>query len=173
MPDETTIVLGIPVPSTDPVFLTLVGFHVVLGITCVISGAIAMLSYKRAGRHPAYGTIYFWSLAALVTSATLLAMMRWAEDYHLFVLGSLSLTTAIIGRRARRKRWQGWVTFHIVGMSMSYIVMLTAFYVDNGPSLPLWQELPAIALWLLPSAIGMPLMAYALLRYSRALRAKA
>ncbi len=33
--------------------------------------------------------------------------------------------------------------------------MLTAFYVDNGKSLPLWQDLPAtLTYWLLPSAVG-------------------
>jgi len=30
-------------------------------------------------------------------------------------------------------------------MGVSYIVLLTAFYVDNGKSLPLWKELPPIS----------------------------
>jgi len=47
-------------------------------------------------------------------------------------------------------------------MSASYILLLTAFYVDNGKSLPLWRELPQIAFWLLPSAIGAPIILYAL-----------
>jgi hypothetical protein len=38
----------------------------------------------------------------------------------------------------------------------------TAFYVDNGKNLPLWRELPEIAFWFLPSAIGVPLILYAL-----------
>ena len=42
--------------------------------------------------------------------------------------------------------------------------MLTAFYVDNGKTLPLWREFPVIAFWILPSAIGVPLILYALLR---------
>jgi hypothetical protein len=41
--------------------------------------------------------------------------------------------------------------------------MLTAFYVDNGKFLPLWKELPAIVYWTLPSVIGLPLLARALL----------
>jgi hypothetical protein len=36
--------------------------------------------------------------------------------------------------------------------------MLTAFYVDNGPHLPLWDHLPAPAFWLLPSLIEAPPM---------------
>jgi rsbT co-antagonist protein RsbR len=34
-------------------------------------------------------------------------------------------------------------------MGASYILMLTAFYVDNGPNLPLWSELPWLAFWVL------------------------
>jgi hypothetical protein len=46
--------------------------------------------------------------------------------------------------------------------------MLTAFYVDNGPHLPLWDRLPTIAFWLLPSAIGAPIIARAVIRARRA-----
>ena len=45
-------------------------------------------------------------------------------------------------------------------MGTSYIFMLTAFYVDNGKTLPLWKELPQIAFWLLPAAVGVPLILY-------------
>jgi hypothetical protein len=47
-------------------------------------------------------------------------------------------------------------------MGASYILLLTAFYVDNGKNLPLWRELPEVAFWFLPSAIGVPLILYAL-----------
>jgi hypothetical protein len=48
-------------------------------------------------------------------------------------------------------------------MGASYVLLLIAFYVDNGHSLPLWKELPPIAYWLLPAAIGIPLIVRALL----------
>jgi hypothetical protein len=41
----------------------------------------------------------------------------------------------------------------------------TCHYVDNGKNLPLWRELPEIAFWFLPSAIGVPLILYVLLRH--------
>ena len=44
MTGTTTIVAGIEVPSVSPIFLTVVGFHVIAGIACVIVGMIAMLS---------------------------------------------------------------------------------------------------------------------------------
>ena len=58
-------------------------------------------------------------------------------------------------------------------MGASYIFMLTAFYVDNGKNLPLWRELPQIAFWLLPGAIGLPLILHALLRHPVVLRYRA
>lgn len=159
-----TNVAGIEVPSTSPTFLAIVALHVLLGLACVLTGAIAMLSPKRQGRHPKFGTIYFWCLSGIVASATALSVVRWTRDYPLFVLGVLSFAAALAGRTARRQRWSGWVRWHITGMGMSYVLLLTAFYVDNGKSLPLWKDLPAISYWLLPIAIGGPLIGRALLR---------
>jgi peptidoglycan/LPS O-acetylase OafA/YrhL len=165
MHGDSTIVTGIEVPSASPFFLPIVGIHVLLGLACVTAGAIAMSSPKRSGRHPTFGTIYFWCLAALFVTATGLSIVRWAEDYHLLFLGALSFAVAVVGRTARRRRWPGWVRVHISGMGMSYILLLTAFYVDNGKSLPLWKDLPPIAYWLLPGAVGIPIIASALFRH--------
>lgn len=90
--------------------------------------------------------------------------VHWTRDYPLFILGTLSFAAALAGRIARRKRWPGWVRLHIIAMGVSYILLLTAFYVDNGKSLPLWKELPSIAYWILPGAIGGPIIGRALLR---------
>lgn len=46
-------------------------------------------------------------------------------------------------------------------MGGSYIAMLTAFYVDDGPRLPLWQLLPP-DLRFLPAVVGLPLMVFSL-----------
>jgi hypothetical protein len=43
--------------------------------------------------------------------------------------------------------------------------MLTAFYVDNGPNLPLWDHLPTWAFWLLPSVVAAPVIARAIRRH--------
>ena len=39
-----------------------------------------------------------------------------------------------LGYLARRRRWRGWLRIHLLGMSGSYIALLTGFYVDNGRS---------------------------------------
>ena len=158
MSEGVTNLAGIEIPSTDPMFLTVVGVHILLGLACTVTGAIAVLSPKRAGRHPRYGSIYFWCLAGVFLTATGLAAVRWARDYHLFILGALSFTAACLGRQARRHRWRHWARLHITGMGTSYVLLLTAFYVDNGKQLPVWKDLPHFAYWLLPLVVGIPLI---------------
>ena len=165
MASDITIVLGIPIPSTDPVFLAFVGVHVLFGLAAVIAGAIAMLNKKGRGRHSRWGTIYYWCLSGVFVTMSALSLMRWAENYHLFILGLLSFASAHLGRIAARQHWHQWPRLHLTGMGASYILMLTAFYVDNGKSLPLWKELPEIVFWLLPGAIGVPLVLNALFRH--------
>src|SRR4051812_18486529 len=159
MTGGTTILAGIEIPSNDPAFLAVaVGVHIPIGLACVAIGAIAMLSQKRRGRHSRLGTIYFWCLAALFLSATFLAAMRWREDYHLFILGAASFGCAWIGRSALWHRWRAWVRVHIAGMGLSYVLMIVAVYVDNGEQLPVWKDLPHFMYWLIPAAVGTPLI---------------
>jgi hypothetical protein len=163
MTEGITNVAGIEIPSTDPIFLAAVGVHVLLGLACTVAGAIAMLSQKRAGRHPSHGTIYFWCLAGVFLTSTSLAAVRWEEDYHLFILGAASFAAAHLGRQARRQRWRYWIRLHIAGMGASYVLLLIAFYVDNGKQLPIWKDLPHVTYWLLPAVIGVPLIIRTLL----------
>ena len=165
MEQNTTAVLGIPIPSTDPVFLAIVGVHVLFGLAALITGALAMLSKKGSGQHSKLGTLYFWCLFGAFVTMSILSFMRWAQNYHLFILGVLSLASAYLGRSAARRHWRQWPRLHLTGMSASFIFMLTAFYVDNGKNLPLWRELPEIAFWFVPSVIGVPLIVYALFRH--------
>jgi hypothetical protein len=163
--DRGIEVLGIPIPSSSPLFLAVVALHVIVGLTCVIAGLVAMLCAKRPGRHPAAGTVYYWSLAVVFASMTVLSAMRWPEDAHLFFLGLLSFTAATVGRTARRVRWPGWLKYHIIGMGSSYILLLTAFYVDNGQNLPLWRSFPSLVYWVAPSLVGLPILIRVLLRH--------
>lgn len=159
------VIAGIPIPSDSPVFLATVAVHIAAGLVCVFAGVIAMTSRKIRGRHPWAGSIYYWSLAVVFVSMATLSASRWAEDYDLFGLGTLSFLAASVGRQARRRRWRDWTRFHIVGMGLSYILLITAFYVDNGKSLPLWRQLPQAAFWILPSAFGAPVILYGLWRH--------
>jgi hypothetical protein len=134
-------VAGIEIPSDSPVFIAALGIHVLFGFSCVITGIVAMLSRKVPGRHPRSGTIYYYCLSIVFATATFLSAMRWAEDYHLFILGTLSFAIASLGRTALRRHWRNRIRLHITCMGLSYILLLTAFYVDNGKNLPLWNKL--------------------------------
>lgn len=160
-----TNAFGVTIPSTSWIFSTMVGIHVLAGLVCVVTGVAAMLSEKRKGRHPALGSIYFWCLAVVFASSSALSIVRWTEDYHLFLLGALAFSSALFGRTAMRRRWPNWARLHISGMGSSYILLLTAFYVDNGKSLPGWRNLPVIAYWIVPATVGVPIIVRALLRH--------
>ena len=163
--DSAVVVVGIPIPSSSPVFLALVGVHVAAGIVCVIAGVVAMLSPKRPGRHPVAGSVYYWGLVIVFVTMTALSIMRWPADVDLLLLGMLSVSAAVVGRQARRRLKPGWPRTHVIGMSVSYIALLTAFYVDNGPHLPLWNRLPPLAFWVLPAIFGVPLLVRVLKRH--------
>ena len=171
--DGNTTIGGIVIPSTDPAFIAvIVGLHIPIGIACVVTGAIAMLLRKGRGRHSRIGTIYFWCLLGLFASATFLSIMRWSENYHLFILGACAFGSAWFGRSALRHRWRQWTRLHLTGMSLSYVVMLIAFYVDNGKQLPVWRDLPHVAYWLIPLVVAAPLLIRALLYHPLVLAAR-
>jgi hypothetical protein len=167
--DVSVVILGIPIPSSSPLFLGIVAVHVAAGLVCTVAGIAAMLASKRAGRHPSAGTVYYWGLVVVFASMAALSFLRWPENVHLFVLGIVSFGAGTVGRAAKRGCWRGWLRWHITGMGISYITLLTAFYVDNGPHLPVWRSLPRLAHWLLPSVVGLPLLIWALRRHPLAL----
>lgn len=157
-------VLGIHVPSTAPVFMAFLAVHVAAAMTAVVTGAWAALARRKArGRHTRLGDVYFGAICVVFVTASGLAVMRWRQDYQLFLIGSVAFGAALTGLIARRRHWPGDGA-HVIGMGGSYIAMLTAFYVDNGRQLPVWDRLPVAAYWLLPSLAGIPLIHRALHR---------
>jgi len=159
----TTTIAGFVIPSTDPMFLAVLALHAPLGAAGVATGAGAIFSRKGQRRHVWFGTAYVWCLLALVATSTALALMRWAEDYALFLFGLAAFAAAWTGRTAMRRRWPGCTRLHISGMGASYVLLLIAFYVDNGHQLPVWSLLPHVAYWLAPTLVGAPVIAWALL----------
>lgn len=124
----------------SPLFAVLLLVHILAGLIAVIAGALAARSRKRPGRHPRFGTIYCAALAVVFVTASGMGILRWAPDQYLVLLGLISFGAASLGYAARTIRWKRWLSYHITGMSLSYVVLLTAFYVDNGPRLPVGQH---------------------------------
>lgn len=159
--DHPVTIAGIPLPSSAPWFLGVIALHVVAGLVAAAAGVVAMLSAKTAGRHPRTGSVYYWALVIVCLTMAPIVVVRWPVDNSLGLLGGIALGSAFLGRRARRRARSGWRCVHIPCMGVSYIALLTAFYVDNGPHLPLWDRLPMLALWLMPTAIGLPVLTVA------------
>ncbi|MFF3669919.1 DUF2306 domain-containing protein [Microtetraspora malaysiensis] len=153
-------IFGIPVPDAGPLFLTALAFHIAAGLTCVVCGAVAALSRKGSPRHLRFGRVYLWGLGVVFASMAVLSMIRWQENSHLFAIGSLAFTVGLVGYLYRRRR----PYLHIGGMGLSYVALLTGFYVDNGHNLPIWDRLPAWSYWVLPSLLGLPVIARAIWR---------
>jgi hypothetical protein len=160
-------IFGLPIPDAGPAFATALTLHIASGLTTVIAGALAATAKKRRGRHPRAGRVYLWALGGIFTTASVMAAIRWREDAHLFAIGIAAFGLALYGYRARRRHRPGWPVHHAVGIGGSYIALLTGFYVDNGPFLPLWNRLPHVSYRLLSTIVGVPLIWLALRRYAR------
>ena len=165
---DATRILGTEVGSTAPVFLAVLAVHVPAALTAVITGVGAALTSKGSPGHIRFGRWYYRAIAVVMVTALALTAMRPRQDYHLAIIGLVAFAAARIGYLHQRRHRPGDAS-HITGMGLSYIAMLTAFYVDNGPHLPLWDRLPTVAFWLLPSAIGIPITVRAI-RHARQAR---
>lgn len=146
-------ILGVHVGSTAPAFLAILAVHIPAGTVAVVNGAGAAISPKGSARHVRFGRRYYIALGVVFVTALGLAALRWRQDGYLVALGALAVAAATFGFIHRRRRRPG-DTAHIVGMGSSFAVLLTAFYVDNGPHLPLLDHLPSIVFWTLPNTIA-------------------
>ncbi|MFI6317567.1 hypothetical protein ACIBG8_08605 [Nonomuraea sp. NPDC050556] len=141
-------------------FFATLAVHIVAGLTCIVCGAVAALAVKGGPRHIRFARVYLWGLGVVWASMSILSAIRWQQNAPLFAVGSFSFAAALVGYLNRKRR----PYLHIAGMGLSYTALLTGFYIDNGPHLPLWDQLPTWTYWTLPSLVGVPLIARAILR---------
>jgi len=160
--EETTDLFGIPVPSTNKVFLSFVIIHILISIVAVLSGLMAMLMEKGRAKHSYCGRIYFWSILAAFPTVVILSIMRWPHNIHLLSVGVLTVTLTFIGYRLAKTNPRNWPRVHTICMGGSYILLLTGFYVDNGKNLPFWNLFPQWFFWMFPALVGTPIILYVL-----------
>jgi hypothetical protein len=159
--------------GVGPLFFFFLAVHVPAGLVAVVSGALAATARKCRGRHTRWGAIYYWAIGVVFATTVAMTAVRPGRDWYLLLLGTTSFALATVGRNARRHprariwlRWPGHVP-HILAMGGSYTVLLTAFYVDNGKNLPLWDRLPTAAYWVLPTLVAAPVIARSAIRHRR------
>jgi uncharacterized membrane protein len=147
-----------------PVDKLLVLVHVPAGVIATLVGAGAMLAPKGGAAHRGFGRAYLRSLVLVTVTGVGLVATRGPGFIHLAAVGIAAAALGVLGYGARRR---ASASTHIACMGASYIAMLTAFYVDNGPKLPVWRGLPALSFWFLPTLVGAPLVWRAIRRRAR------
>jgi hypothetical protein len=152
------------------VFTIALSIHILAGLTCVAAGTLAATARKAPGRHPKAGRVYLWGLAAVFATTTAMAVLRWPAYIHLLAIATVAAGLGLFGWLARRRERFTW---HGIGMGGSFIALFTGFYVDNGPRLPVWRLLPHWSYWIIPAAVGVPLIWRAISRFAAGPRPRA
>lgn len=165
MEEHSTILFGVPVPSNNKVFLAFIVVHIVLGLTCTISGVVAMLSRKQKGTHSKAGKIYYLAMTALFITVIITSIMRWPHNIHLLVIGTFTYILTLMGRLIAKAKRPNWTRPHTICMGASFILLMTGFYVDNGKNLPFWNQFPQLFFWIFPSAVGIPIIIYVFFKH--------
>jgi hypothetical protein len=96
-----------------------------------------------------------------------MVVIRWEHNAHLVPIGLVAAAAGLAGYLERRSGARH-DRLHIVAMGVSYVALLTGFYVDNGPHLPVWNRLPDWSFWGLPSLVGFPIIVAAVRRATAA-----
>ena len=154
-------------------FLPLV-VHALGALTTGVTGVITFSRPKRRGRHPKWGGRYLWAYTVVFLTAIILSVRDFPADAYLVVLATLGYGFALGGygaRRFRQEPWlrvlgKQWISVHIVGMIGSYVVLWTAFYVDNAHLIPGLKQLPTLTFWVLPTVIALPFLVVSLSRFA-------
>ena len=124
---------------------------------------MAMLAEKTSIRHKRNGNIYFWSISFSFLTIIILSLMRWPHNVHLLTIGVLTFCLTFSGRKLARAKSKYWTRVHTICMGLSYVFLLTGFYVDNGKNLPFWKMFPVWFFYVFPSLVGIPIIVKALL----------
>jgi len=155
-------------------FLPLV-VHILAGLTTGITGVVMFSLPKRRGGHHRWESGYVWVYTVVFLTATMLSVQRWQADAYLFFLAVIGYGLALGGYGVRRFRQEPqvgdmpgkpWLVVHIVGMIGSYVVLWTAFFVDNAQRIPGLNQLPPLTFWVLPSLIGLAFLVVSLSRFA-------
>ncbi len=128
--------------------------HILAGILGLVIGPVAMYAKKSKGLHTRSGKIYFYLMAAVCVSATVLSIMHWSTSWWFLIVAVFSFSFALRGYLATFNKYEGWLKKHISGMLGSYIAMSTALLVVNSSNLP--THIPGVVYWVLPTIIGTP-----------------
>lgn len=132
--------------------------HIASGTICLLTGPVALLARKTNGLHTVTGEVYHASYVLILITSVIMAILHWEQSAFLLYIAIFSYGLALFGYVARKRQRPGWLGRHISGMGGSYIGVITAVLVVNGPNLPGLSALLPLLLWFLPTIVGSPLI---------------
>jgi len=128
--------------------------HVASGAVALALGPLALLQATRRRHGVArLGAVYHWTVLIVCATATVVSALAFARLWWLVPIAVLSYGLALAGYLGSRRHWPLWMRAHAWGGS--YIALITALLVVSVPSgSPVLQTVA----WILPAAIGIPLI---------------
>ena len=106
-------------------------FHVAAGFVGLALGPIVMWAPKRGRLHPRIGDWYFLAVTASCVSAAALAVLDLPRLWFFLVAAVGTYAFAVPGYLAAKRRRDGWLLIHVVGVTSSYSGLVIAFLVTN------------------------------------------
>ena len=106
------------------------GFHTILAVVAMISGAVVILNPKGTGFHKQIGYVYVASMLLLNISAFFIINFGGFSIFHFFAI--ISLATVLGGIVPTIRRTKNWYGYHYYFMSWSVVGLYCAFWSEVG-----------------------------------------
>ncbi|MGH8839933.1 MAG: hypothetical protein ACRDVO_11875 [Jiangellaceae bacterium] len=128
--------------------------HIASGTVAMVLGPLALVAAARRHSSRALAlAAYVWSVFVTCLTAVVLSLLDWSRLWWILPLGALSFALALVGYVAVRRGWPRWVGAH--GLGGAYIALVTALLVVSASDISTTAEIIA---WILPAAVGVPLI---------------
>lgn len=118
-----------------PLFHYALLFHIVNGTVALIVAPLAMMTVKGGVWHRRWGKIYFWAMACVAASATVMCFIR--TGLFLFLIAIFSFYLALTGYTALRRKkpedrpgWLDW--FATIAMLVAGTALVVTGILDSS-----------------------------------------
>ncbi len=146
--------------------------HALSATLALVAGGLLLVADKRWRFHGRLGGLYHWTMVVVTISALVMSAMRGRAVIFTY-LTPPSYAAALVGYLSARRRWRGWLRWHITGQSASYIALITGFLIQAAPRVMPADAFAAhrtVIVWTLllaPALAAQPLIARAQARWNR------
>ncbi len=140
----------------SPIFHGSLLLHILCGTVALIIAPLAMVTVKGGLWHRRWGKIYFWAMAGVALTATVICFIR--SGLFLFLIAIFSFYLALTGYIALRRKkpehrpgWLDWCT--TVAMFLAGAALVASGALDTNPDNKRWLRIIFGAIGLLLSGM--------------------